>query len=53
MSMDAILSQLNEQQLEAVKINEGSLLVFAGAGSKSFKRRHLLACKSILSLSRA
>ncbi|MBO6001523.1 MAG: ATP-dependent helicase, partial [Spirochaetales bacterium] len=31
--MDQILSQLNEQQLEAVKINEGSLLVFAGAGS--------------------
>ena len=33
MSMDQILSQLNEQQLEAVKINKGSLLVFAGAGS--------------------
>ncbi len=33
MSMDSILSELNEQQLEAVKINEGSLLVFAGAGS--------------------
>ncbi|MFC2822488.1 MAG: UvrD-helicase domain-containing protein, partial [Spirochaetales bacterium] len=33
MSMDAILSQLNEQQRRAVLINEGSLLVFAGAGS--------------------
>ena len=33
MSMQEILDQLNEQQLQAVMINEGSLLVFAGAGS--------------------
>ncbi len=32
-SMDEILSQLNEEQRQAVMINDGSLLVFAGAGS--------------------
>lgn len=33
MSMQDLMDQLNEQQREAVLINEGSLLVFAGAGS--------------------
>ena len=33
MSMQQWLDQLNPQQREAVMINEGSLLVFAGAGS--------------------
>ncbi len=31
--IDELLSQLNEEQRKAVMINEGSLLVFAGAGS--------------------
>lgn len=31
--MDAILAQLNDEQRRAVEINDGSLLVFAGAGS--------------------
>ena len=33
MSMQDLMDQLNEQQREAVLINDGSLLVFAGAGS--------------------
>ena len=33
MTIEDYLGQLNEQQKEAVMINEGSLLVFAGAGS--------------------
>ena len=33
MSMQEWLDQLNPEQREAVMINEGSLLVFAGAGS--------------------
>ncbi len=33
MSMQDLMDRLNEQQREAVLINEGSLLVFAGAGS--------------------
>ena len=33
MSMQGWLDQLNPEQREAVMINEGSLLVFAGAGS--------------------
>ncbi len=32
-SIDELVSQLNEEQRQAVMINEGSLLVFAGAGS--------------------
>lgn len=32
-SIDEILSQLNEEQRQAVMINDGTLLVFAGAGS--------------------
>ncbi len=32
-SIDELVSQLNDEQRQAVMINEGSLLVFAGAGS--------------------